>query len=105
MSGKAYIVFLMTVVVLGGCKPGLREPLPVCAGKTSTGEALAALELQAAKAEPMRATGKCLPEYYVEDKRKPEKEPIRPLRLYMNPPAEICLHGEIALNSRGMTIS
>ena len=104
MSGKVVIVVAIAVVVLGGCKGGLRKPLPVCPGKGSVGEAVLTLGSQSEKVAPLKATGSCRLEYYVEDKRKPEKEMLKPMRLYMNPPAEIALHGEVAFDSRGVVL-
>jgi len=42
-------------------------------------------------------------EYYIEDKRKPEKEAF-PVRLWMNPPSEISLHGDVAFDPRGVIL-
>jgi hypothetical protein len=103
MSGRVGIAFLMAAVILGGCRGALRKPLPICAGKTSAGEAIAALGSQAEKAAPMKATGTCRLEYYIEDKRKPEKEAF-PVRLWMNPPSEISLHGDVAFDPRGVIL-
>ena len=104
MSGKVVIVVAIAVVVLGGCKGGMRKPLPICAGKGSVGESLLALGSQSEKVAPLKATGSCRLEYYVEGKRKPEKESIRPLGLWMNPPSEISLHGEVIFDPRGIVL-
>ena len=103
MSGRIGVAFLTVVLILGGCKGGLRKPLPICAGKGSAGEATLALGSQAEKAAPLRATGTCRLEYYVEDKRRPEKEAF-PVRLWMNPPSEISLHGDVAFDPRGVIL-
>ena len=104
MSGRVVIAFLTVVVIVGGCKPGMPPPLPICAGKSSVGEALLALGSQGEKVVAVKATGSCRLEYYVEDKAKPEKESIRPLRLWMNPPSEISLHGDVAFDPRGIIL-
>jgi len=103
MSGRVGISLLMAAVILGGCKGTLRKPMPICAGKGSAGEATVALASQAEKATPLRATGTCRLEYYVEDKRRPEKEAF-PVRLWMNPPYEISLHGDVAFDPRGVIL-
>ena len=103
MSGRVVIAFFTTAVIVGGCKPGMRPPLPICAGKSSAGEALLALGSQGEKVAPVKATGSCRLEYYVEDKRKPEKEAF-PVRLWMNPPSEISLHGDVAFDPRGVIL-
>ena len=104
MTGRVVIAIVLSALVLGGCKPGMRKPLPICAGKASAGESILALESQGEKVAPLKAKGSCLLEYYTEGKRKPEKEPIRPVRLWMNPPSEILLHGDVALNARGVVL-
>ena len=103
MSGRVGIAFLMAALILGGCKGGFRKPLPICAGKGSTGDATAALASQAGKAAPLKATGTCRLEYYTEDKRRPEKEAF-PVRLWMNPPSKISLHGDVAFDPRGVIL-
>jgi len=103
MSGRLVAFFLTAVVILGGCKPGFRE-LPICPGKASMAESLLTIESKAQKAGQLKATGKCKLEYYVEDKRKPEKEPLNPIRLFMNPPAQIVLHGEVPFDQRGVIL-
>jgi len=104
MSGRVVIAFFTSVLILGGCKPGMRKPLPICAGKGSVGESLLALESQSGKVAPLKATGSCRLEYYVEDKRKPEKEMLKPIGLYMNPPAEMSLHGYVLFDPRGVIL-
>lgn len=103
MSGRVVIAFFTAAVIVGGCKPGIRGPFPVCAGKGSVGESLLALESQSEKVAPLKATGSCRLEYYVEDKRKPEKEAF-PVRLWMNPPSEISMHGDVAFDPRGVVL-
>jgi hypothetical protein len=103
MSGRLVALFITAAVILGGCKPGFHKPLPICAGKGSAAESLLAMGSQARKVAPLRATGSCRLEYYVEDKRKSEKEAF-PIRLWMNPPAEISLHGDVAFDPRGVIL-
>jgi len=104
MSGRLIIAFFTAVVIVGGCKPGMRKPLPICAGKGSAAEAILAIELQSEKVVPLKAKGSCLLEYYTEEKRKPEKEPIHFVTLWMNPPSEILLHGDLAFDPRGIVL-
>jgi hypothetical protein len=49
----------------------------------------------------LRANGHCLLEYYVEGKRHKENFP---LKLWMNPPVEVYLQGDIAFNPRGLVL-
>lgn len=104
MSGRFAASLITAVVILGGCKPDMRKPPPICPGKASVGESLSTLRSQARNVTSLRAAGSCVLEYYDENKRKPEKEPLNPLRLYMNPPAEIALHGETPFDQRGVIL-
>lgn len=104
MSGRFAALLITAVVILGGCKPAMRKPLSICTGKASVGESLAELNSQTQNAESLRAMGKCKLEYYDQDKRKYEKEGLNPIRLFINPPAEISLHGEAALDPRAVVL-
>ncbi len=104
MTGRVVIAIVLSALILCGCKPGIRGPLPICAGKGSVGESLLALESQSEKVVSLKATGSCRLEYYVEDKRKPEKEALNPVRLWMNPPSEMSLHGDVAFDPRGVVL-
>jgi len=73
MSGRIVIAAVTAVVLLGACHPA-PKPLPVCAGKGSTDEALLELAKRTRNVVPLRATGTCKLRYYVEGKRKAENE-------------------------------
>jgi len=102
MSGRIVIAAVTAVVLLGACHPA-PKPLPVCAGKGSTDEALLELAKRTRNVVPLRATGTCKLRYYVEGKRKAENEGF-PARLYVNPPAQICLHGDVAFDARAVVL-
>ena len=102
MSGRIVVAVVPVVAVLGACRPA-PQPLPICAGKGSTDEALLALEAQSEEVVPLRATGTCKLQYYVEGKRKAQKEGF-PARLWVNPPAQISLHGDVAFDARAVVL-
>jgi hypothetical protein len=87
-------------MILAGCEAQLKRP-PVCPGKSSVSEALSALKLQAQNIVPFKANGQCLLEYYVEGKKHKENFPVK---LWVNPPVEVYLQGDIAFNPRGLVL-
>ena len=103
MPTKVVIPIVTAMFILAGCGPARRKPLQVCPGKDSAAEALSALRLHSQNVTPLRATGRCRLEYYTEERRKPHKEAF-PVRLWVNPPAEICLHGDVAFDPRGLVL-
>ncbi|MBN2138699.1 MAG: hypothetical protein JW720_12900 [Sedimentisphaerales bacterium] len=102
MSVRIFITVLL-VIIVAGCSGEMRKKLPVCAGKRSVEEAVVAVAVQSAKAAAIKTTGHCRLEYYVEDKRKPEKESF-PVKLWVNPPAQMALYGNVALDARGIVL-
>lgn len=89
----------LMVLILAGCAPRVQEPIQVGVGKESVGQALSTLRSR--RALPLKATGRCRLQYYAEG--KPHKENFA-VRLWMNPPAEIRLHGDVAFNARGIDL-
>jgi len=103
MSTRLFIAIVAAAVILAGCGRPEREPLKVCEGKGSAVESLFAVRLRSANVVPVRATGTCRMQYYVEGKRKPQKEAI-PVKLWMNPPSEVYLQGDVAFDARGLVL-
>jgi hypothetical protein len=52
---------------------------------------------------PLKATGRCNARFYVDDKKRKRKESFA-VRLWLNPPAEISLHGDFLFNARGIML-
>ncbi len=75
--------------------------MPVCPGKESVAEAISVLMSRAQNMVPLKANGQCLLEYYVEGKKHKENFPVK---LWVNPPAEVYLQGDIAFNPRGLVL-
>lgn len=104
MIKKLALPIAVTVLILTGCGPEIGVPTRVCPGKNSTSQALSLLRLRSRKAVPLKANGACRLEYYVEGKTKPKKEDIPAVKLWMNPPVEIYLQGNVAFNPRGIVL-
>lgn len=84
------------ILILAGCASEIRKPKEICPGKDSVADAFAALQSQSQNVVPLRANGQCRLEYYVEGKKKPQRENFN-MRLWANPPVEIYMQGDKAL--------
>jgi hypothetical protein len=91
------------ILVLAGCESRIRQPTKICPGKDSVTDALAALQLQSRNVVPLRASGQCRFEYYVEGKKKPQRENFN-VKLWVNPPVEIYMQGDKALVPKAIVL-
>ena len=86
----------MLALFFAGCAA---QPVRHCPGKTNADEAIAVLKLRREKAAPIRATGQCLLRYHAEGKVRKENFPVK---LWVNPPNEIYLQGDVAFDATGL---
>lgn len=98
-----YFCFAAGILILVGCAPEIRKPVEICPGKGSVAEAVSALQSHSQNIVPLKANGQCLLEYYVEGKRKPQKEKFS-VKLWVNPPVEIYLQGDITLVPKAIVL-
>ncbi len=103
MRAKVVIFIVGAILILAGCASPTRTAKKICPGKDSVAEALAALQSQARKAVSLKASGQCRLEFYVEGKKKPQKENVD-VRLRVNPPAEIYLWGDKPLIPKAIVL-
>ena len=96
----ATAVFL-SVIILAGCAPPIRKPIGVCPGAESAVEALSSLRSRSRDIMPLKANGQCCLQYYAEGKPHTENFPVK---LWMNPPIQIYLQGDVAFEPKGITI-
>jgi hypothetical protein len=100
---RLYFYFAAAIPILVGCAPEIRKPLEICPGKGSVAEALSALQSHWQNMEPLKASGQCLLEHYIEGERKPHKEKFS-VKLWVNPPVEIYLQGDVALVPKAIVL-
>lgn len=93
--------FAAAVLIFAGCAHQQLKPMPACPGKKSAAEALSVLGSRAKDMVPLKANGQCFLEYYVEGKKHKENFPVK---LWVNPPVEVYLQGDIAFNPRGLVL-
>jgi hypothetical protein len=89
-------VLIISVLFFAGC---VAQPMRHCPGKTTADEAIAILKSRREKITPIRATGQCLLRYYADGKFRKENFPVK---LWVNPPGEIYLQGDIAFDATGL---
>lgn len=107
MSGKFVIFITSAILVLSGCAPQIQEPLRiqeplgVCPGAESVNDLLSLLMSRSQNTVPLKANGQCHLQYFVEGKRRKENFPVK---LWVNPPVEIYLQGDVAFNPKGLVL-
>ena len=97
-----YFTAGVLLAILWGCAPQKPIAKRECPGALSAVESLSNLELQSEKAVPVKANGQCLLRYYDEE-AKLQKENFA-VKLWVNPPSEIYLQGDVALNAKGIVL-
>ena len=100
-SGILHLSLGAAILTLSSCGPELKLPTRVCAGKQSLPQSLDSLRSYSEDILPLKATGRCDARFYVEDKKYKESFPVT---LWVNPPAQIRLHGDLFLNTRGIIL-
>jgi len=100
---KFFFIFVVmwSVLVVGGCGGGKQEQLRVCAGAGVVSESVGRLARQAQRMESFKANGFCEVEVFADGKRHKESFPVK---LWVNPPSEMRLQGNVAFNARGIDI-
>jgi len=93
--------FAAAILLVTGCAPELRQPRRICAGKQTLAQSFDSLRSNSEKVLPLKATGRCNARFYAEDKKYKESFPVT---LWLNPPAQIRLHGDLFLNPRGIVL-
>jgi len=94
-------VFFAAIVVLAGCDSHRQTPTRICPGKASVAEALSVLGSRSQDLVPLKASGQCVLEYH--EGKKKHKENVA-IKLWMSPPFEIYLQGDVAFNPRGLVL-
>jgi hypothetical protein len=98
---RLFFHYGLAILVVTGCAPELKHPTPICPGKQSLLQSLDSLKSSSESIISLRATGRCNARFYVEDKKYKESFPVT---LWLNPPAQMRLHGDLFLNPRGIVL-
>lgn len=86
-----------------GCEGSLQKPRRICAGKSSVEEALTALKSNRQEVVSLKANGQCLAEFSTDGKKEAKKEKFF-VKLWVDLPLQIRLHGDVAFDARGIDI-
>jgi len=101
MLKKEYFCTVAVALLLAGCAQQIRQPTQVCPGKETVAESLSILRSRSQSAVPLKANGQCHLLYYVEGKKHEENFPVK---VWVNPPTEIYLQGDVAFDPRGIIL-
>lgn len=102
MSRK-FIIVVVCAVLVGGCGPEAARRLEVCADAGSAAEVISSINKQQQNATAFRVnSGRCL---WVQKQqgRTKSKESFN-VKLWVNPPVEIYMQADIALNPKGLVL-
>ncbi|MDD5327987.1 MAG: hypothetical protein PHY02_09285 [Phycisphaerae bacterium] len=97
---RLFAAFAAAILIFTGCSARMKKPVRVCPGKESIADSLSVLHLQLENAVQFKAAGSCLLRYYAADK-KTEKVNFT-VKLWVNPPAEIYVQGDVAFDPKGI---
>jgi hypothetical protein len=102
-SLELLLLYFSSAVVLIGCAPERSEPVRQCPGKSSTEQALDALQSSASRLRPFVAYGSGRVSFY-DERDKPRNERIPTIKFWFDPPGNVRFWGEVAFNPRGLDV-
>jgi len=95
---RLFIGFAAVIVILVGCAPRQKPP-EVSPVRKSLAEVLSDLSSRSESAPPFKANGGFRLQYYIDDKKYKQGFPMK---LWVNPPDEIYLQGDIVFDPQGL---
>ena len=99
---RLFLIAVAAMLILAGCAAQIQKPVRVCPGKESIAESLSLLRMRLENTVPLKADGQCLLQYHDGDK-KPKRENF-PVKLWVNPPVEIYMQGDVAFDPKGIVL-
>ncbi len=103
MPGKFVISIAAAVLFFAGCESRILKRMDICPGKTSVAEAMATLQSHSQNITPLKASGQCRIEYYVEGKKKPQSENFS-VKLWIDPPHNMYLQADKAVLPKAVVL-
>jgi len=94
------ICLVAAALILTGCAPEIQKPVLLLPGKESAAEAISILRSRSKNAPPLKASGGGNITNYIDGKKKKQSVP---LKLWVSPPAEIYVQGDIAFDPKALT--
>lgn len=95
MNSRAgqFIVITVLLPLLGGCTSFFSRPIKICPGKNNVAEAIATLQGRSEKITAIKAAGLCEVKFF--DNAGKEIRESFPIRVWAQPPQQICLHADM----------
>ncbi len=86
---------------VNGCAAEFKQPRRICPGKATAADAVAELNSHVAEAVPFKANGQCQLRYWTQGREQYESFLVK---LWVNPPREIYLQGDVVFNAKGLVL-
>ena len=96
------LIIIWAALFLTSCAPIVIEPAKICPGRKTATQAILKLKSQWQNSEPFKATGQCKWEGY--DEKGVKRKENFAVRLWLQPPDNFCLHGDVFFNSSGIVL-
>lgn len=96
---RLFLGFTMAILIVAGCAPKAGKEISLLPGKKSAAEAISIIRSRSTNAPPLKASSRCDINDYFEGKKNKQS---LPLKLWVNPPFEIYIQGDIAFNPKGL---
>lgn len=84
-----------------GCAAEFKKPLRICPGKATAADAVSELNSHVAEAVPFKANGQCQLRWWAQGREHYESFLVK---LWVNPPREIYLQGDVGFNAKGLVL-
>jgi hypothetical protein len=96
-------LLLLTAALLfvNGCAAEFKKPQRICPSKATAADAANELNSHVADAVPFKANGQCQLRYWAEGREHYESFLVK---LWVNPPREIYLQGDVGFNAKGLVL-
>jgi hypothetical protein len=101
MSSRTIIFPLFLILISAGCADLPVQPLRICPGAESAAEAVAVLDARTLNAVSFKASGRCRLKYHEDGREKNENFAVK---LWMNPPSEIYMQGDVGFDPKGLVL-
>ena len=101
MPKRLTIIVSVIILILTGCTTGPRKPTQLCPGTKSITNSLSLLESHLENTISLTANGQCILRYYTDGKLHKENFPVK---LWINPPTQIRLQGDVAFDPKGIVL-
>ena len=101
-QNSVLLVEFLVIFGLAGCVQQVQKPATICPGKRSAEESLQTLNLRGEKAVSFRGNGQCFLKYTSEGGKRVVQN--FPVQVWVNPPHEIYLQGNVAVDGRAVVM-